>query len=783
MIKKIKLQNWKSHLDSEFEFSKGVNGLIGIMGSGKTSVMDAISFALFGTCPNLKAKKITLNDLIMKKPQQKTKATVELEFEINGKNYLVKRVIELDKGTVEAEIRENGKLLNVNSKNVTAEVERILQMDYELFSKAVYSEQNSLDYFLTIPKGQRMEKIDKMLKLDRFEIAREGAVGIENKIKVRKREKEKIYSELTKEDVKKKIVEILAEIEEINEEISLLKHRLELIREEKKELSEKISEIEGKEEKLNSLEKDLKGIEIGLKETNENIEKIKERIKGKDLNELSKEYEKLGNEIKNLENSLEEKNKILREKTDELSSIETKISIIKEEIPKISLKISEKEKDYLEFEELKKELKEPENVLKERKEEIEQLKKSLYDFEAKRREILRVLNELERVKDKCPVCESTISTEKRENLINERKEKIKALEKEIEEKKGILEEKIKGLGKIEERVKRFGILEEKIKGLEELKKDLEKMKNNLELFQNKSPSLKEEIENFKNLKEKMEKELMEKKVEADRIKTVLNEIGDLKILKKKKEEYENKKEEILKEKEKLEKELEEVKISELRLSLQEKIKKETEVLTKINNSNQIIEEKGKRLEELKEKDKILENYKNEIKNYEKVIEEISNFIKALKITQDQLREEFLKTVNYIMNKIWEELYPYKDFPEIRLTIDGDYVLQLKEMGKWIPVEGIVSGGERSLACLALRIAFSLAFIPNLRWLILDEPTHNLDTIAITHFSNILKEKINQFVDQVFIITHEERISDAITGNLYKLERNKEINEPTRIAEI
>ena len=57
-----------------------------------------------------------------------------------------------------------------------------------------------------------------------------------------------------------------------------------------------------------------------------------------------------------------------------------------------------------------------------------------------------------------------------------------------------------------------------------------------------------------------------------------------------------------------------------------------------------------------------------------------------------------------MGIIWNELYPYGDFSGVRLTIDKDYVLQLKGSDGWISVEGVASGGERSLACLALRIA-------------------------------------------------------------------------------
>jgi exonuclease SbcC len=96
------------------------------------------------------------------------------------------------------------------------------------------------------------------------------------------------------------------------------------------------------------------------------------------------------------------------------------------------------------------------------------------------------------------------------------------------------------------------------------------------------------------------------------------------------------------------------------------------------------------------------------------------------------------------------------------------------------VDGMASGGERSMASLALRIAFSHAFIPNLRWLILDEPTHNLDTASIEQLSRTLKERMGSFAEQVFLITHEERICDSL-DSFYRLERDKSSNEPTRVV--
>ncbi|MFB6217322.1 MAG: hypothetical protein ABEJ72_10240, partial [Candidatus Aenigmatarchaeota archaeon] len=93
------------------------------------------------------------------------------------------------------------------------------------------------------------------------------------------------------------------------------------------------------------------------------------------------------------------------------------------------------------------------------------------------------------------------------------------------------------------------------------------------------------------------------------------------------------------------------------------------------------------------------------------------------------------------------------------------------------------GGERTTACLALRIAFALVLAPNLRWLVLDEPTHNLDQKTVRDLAELLRTSVSEFVDQVFLITHDENLEGAVNSYLYRLERNKEENEPTRIEKI
>jgi exonuclease SbcC len=161
MITRVSLKNWRSHLDTVMDFSSGTNCFVGNIGSGKTTVMDAVCFGLFGTTIQLQQKKVKLEDLIMKKPEQKDQAEVTVDFKIGSDNWSIKRTVMKGKST--AELRKNGELIEgPQPSKVTVEVEKILKMNYDLFSRAVYSEQNQLDMFLTNTKGQRMKKIDEL---------------------------------------------------------------------------------------------------------------------------------------------------------------------------------------------------------------------------------------------------------------------------------------------------------------------------------------------------------------------------------------------------------------------------------------------------------------------------------------------------------------------------------------------------------------------------------------------------------------------------------------------
>ena len=191
----------------------------------------------------------------------------------------------------------------------------------------------------------------------------------------------------------------------------------------------------------------------------------------------------------------------------------------------------------------------------------------------------------------------------------------------------------------------------------------------------------------------------------------------------------------------------------------------------------LVSEKKKRIEEIKK-------YREEIEKYEKIINALQVFSTAVVETQHELREELIEEINQALSTIWDKVYPYSDYNSVRLVADeNDYDLMFGINGEYVSVDGVASGGERALACLALRIAFSIVLTPNLSWLILDEPTHNLDEEAVRTLAETLREHIPQIVEQTFVITHDELMKEAASGKLVRIQRDPDHPENSKVEEL
>jgi DNA repair protein SbcC/Rad50 len=787
MITGMKLKNWRSHLDSTFNFESGTNALIGIMGSGKSSVMDGICLGLFGTSPALQTKKVKLDDMIMKKPVEKSSAEVEIFLKIDGNDYSVKRVIEKGRGTTYSEIRENGKLLEAPSTSrVTEILENILKINFELFSKAIYSEQDSLDYFLTIPRGQRMRRIDELLMIDKFERARSSAVSLVNRFEERRLARQSVVENADIESIRKIISGINESLHLLELEIESLKKDFDQTKSQKESIETVYNQIikltRSSEELKLSIEKNLST----LKEIEHSISDMKTDIRNNDRVGVEKENEYLSDKIGHNKEELQRLKNKFDSSSNEISELKSKSSYLKKEIEIL-------EKEFYEISEVKKDFEHLRDSIGENiDEQLAAAKNSLQKITGLAARILGKISDNEQFivhlsasENKCPICDSTLTSERKKLLILQKERDIKQLREEFtvaEENKRQTEEKIRIL---EDAKERTALMKEKIMNLENVKLDLEKAKRSYVEESSRVVYSENSLTDLRREIEKIQDEIDNDKLKHQGLQILLEKIVDLEKKTERKLNLENEISVLQKQFSELIGQLKGKNIEEIEIELRNLISKEKEIETKNLGVERVAKEKQLRLDEYESKLEDMRKYQAEIAKLQKIIKNMKIFEKSLQQTQVELRKEFVEAVNYTMTNLWQTLYPYQDFVGIRLNVEeGDYVLQLLERtGKWVNVEGIVSGGERSIAALALRIAFSLVLAPQLRWLILDEPTHNLDQNAVEDLAETLRERIGEFVDQVFLITHDEKLENAVTGSLYRLEREKEKDGVTKVILI
>lgn len=793
MITRAKLRNWKSHKDTELELGEGTNVLVGIMGSGKSAVLDAVTYGLFGTVPAVRNRKITLDDLIRKRPVEEDSAEVEIEFvSPEGERYIVKRVLERENGTTFAELRkEDGTLIDKpRSTSVTEHVTSLLQIDYDFFRRMIYAEQNQLDRFLTLEPRKRREKIDELLKINRFEKARKNTTTLINRLKDREKDRRQDLKKLREDEEIKTLPSLEKELEDTRSEKADLVEKNRRIKPELEEVEKRLQKFEETKERIDELSKEIESVSGRIEALNQQVSRTEEKL-GKEK-EVS--LESLKKRREDLEVSLQETKERVRKLDSEASSntakvskLETKKGSLREKIGELEEKVGEKEESKEELEEIDftKLRKEVDNLNERR----ESLRDDFSGLRVQVKNLRKSLEELQEAGTTCPVCGRPLAEKMKESLIQERRTSLKNSESQISKLEEEIEEVEKKISKKGERKERAKDLRRDMEDLPELESKLSDVRGE---FEKKSRSLEDALE----AEEEVCKTLEEAKQEVERIRKGYESVkkkmelqADLKSAKDERREAKGK-EEKLKEKlqEKKEK-FDEKLVEELREKHQGLIKKQEHFKTKISDIEKLIEQKGKLIESVREKKRTLNRREAEVGALKESTNSLNKVQKALSKSQTSIRKQVIEAVNGMMNEIWDEIYPYEDFRQIRLSIEerrktSDYELQVMDStGTWNPVEGVTSGGERTCASLTLRIAFAVVLAPSLSWLVLDEPTHNLDSEGISHLSKILREGVPKVVRQLLLITHEKRLESAVSACLYRFYRDKSRDGPTKVQRV
>ena len=366
---KLKIKGINSFTDEQIvDFEKlskeGLFGIVGNTGSGKSSILDAMTIALYGELSK------NTNEFINK---EASTARVVFEFVIEdsaGERYYTversfKRTDKEEKKAVLARLTEGKENITViadKTREVDKKIKELIGLSYEDFTRTVVLPQGKFSEFLLQIKGkERRMMLEKIFGLEKYgtllwdkirdEFSKESDKlnSIKSKIEVYGELNSEIYSEKEKElngiksILEKTKTEFAAEKEkladaekifELAENIKKYNSELEKLEKEKKQLDEyaEKNNIFADSLTVNGLNKILNDFK--------QAEKLSENIKSEESKKknaaISKKYSE-----ENYNKSVENKN-TLQLKLDELKKNEKSISEGLEELEKIKSDIAKK---------------------------------------------------------------------------------------------------------------------------------------------------------------------------------------------------------------------------------------------------------------------------------------------------------------------------------------------------------------------------------------------------------------------------------------------------------
>ena len=328
MITSIELGDFLAHSNTNLEFEKGVTVFVGQNGAGKSSIIDAITFALFGQHTRKSNK-----GLIKRGANQ---GFTKIGFSINGKQYEAVRKID-SKGTLSAKFSKiiDNEHIEIAAgerkqfgESMTQEVEKTIGLDFEKLKIASIVQQGELNSIINAKPKEFKELLNAIIGIDKLDVASEL-------MKIVKKEfRAKITEETGYDDTHIEI--LMGNLEKYKKEVEIAKpEKVNLVSNQLKlqsiveELRKKIESETPKIDKIKHLEsrkKELldyskKAIQNIQQEINENERKIRdcEGCFEQANNKLDLEAK-----IQKVEQAIEDTSKKIQEITNQTISLKEK---------------------------------------------------------------------------------------------------------------------------------------------------------------------------------------------------------------------------------------------------------------------------------------------------------------------------------------------------------------------------------------------------------------------------------------------------------------------------
>jgi len=178
-FQRIRVQNWRCFTDESVRFKDGVTVLYGNNGSGKSSLLEAAFFALYGT--DALEAGTTMDDVVT---TDEDTAEVTLSFAHRGESYEVTREIRVRASTTQsADLTTPPGQPDLNQINAIDElIQEELRLNAEDFLNSAYVQQGDVSRLIDATPKQRQRIIDNLLQMSKLERYRARMDSIETGI-------------------------------------------------------------------------------------------------------------------------------------------------------------------------------------------------------------------------------------------------------------------------------------------------------------------------------------------------------------------------------------------------------------------------------------------------------------------------------------------------------------------------------------------------------------------------------------------------------------------------
>lgn len=471
-IKKICMKNIRSYEDAKIELPEGSILLSGDIGAGKTSVLLALEFALFG----LQRGGLSGNGLLR---AGKSNGSVSVELEIADKKVLIERTLKRNKSTVAQDtgsITVDGERKELSANELKNRILQLLNYPQEFLTKTdilykytVYTPQESMREILLENAETRMDTLRKVFGIDKYKTTLQNI---------------SIFS--------KKLGEII------------------------KSKEGQISDLDSKQQQLAGRETEANKLEVNLKDAAEEHEMARKILDERKvaLAEMEKrltKFNEMSASIDKKKSEMEFVTEQLREAIEQSTIITGQIKELREGLKGVSIET---------IQSIEQGLINQQNEINRLQSMSLDIEKRIASLETNKRQSDNLINDISKL-DICPTCRQRVVTEHKHNFTSKIKEDVGKIDSEIEK-----------YGKLrQELADKLEASKKKLLDLQQKDREMNVFKLNMRRLEEKELESKKIAVSKEKLQERHEKIREELKTLADALKEFFSVEADYKGLK------------------------------------------------------------------------------------------------------------------------------------------------------------------------------------------------------------------------------------------------------------